>query len=98
MAPDPTFVVRVEKKSGDTFGGTMKVIRNWLAHRHIQPASFKPVANARSGVGFEIGFNKKDEAHLFEQAFRAKTGYRIGHPERMGYPTKPQPAHARNVL
>ena len=71
MAPDPTFVVRVEKKSGDTFGGTMKVIRNWLAHRHIQPASFKPVANARSGVGFEIGFNKEDEAHLFEQAFRA---------------------------
>ena len=69
MAPDPTFVVRVEKQPGDTFGGTMNVIRISLDHRHIQPVSVKPVANARSGVGFEVGFNNQDEAHLFEEAF-----------------------------
>ena len=69
MALDPPFVVRVEKKPGDTFGGTMNVIRMWLDHRHIQPASFNPVANARSGVGFEVGFNSENEAHLFEEAF-----------------------------
>jgi hypothetical protein len=69
MAPDPPFVVRVEKKPRDTFGGTMHDIRIWLDHRHIQPASFNPVTNARSGVGFEIGFNSEDEAELFEQAF-----------------------------
>jgi hypothetical protein len=69
MAPDPTFVVRVEKQPGDTFSGTMNVIRMWLDHRHIQPVSFKPVANARSGVGFEVGFNSENEAHLFEREF-----------------------------
>ena len=69
MAPDPTFVVRVEKQPSDTFGGTMNVIRIWLDHRHIQPVSVKPVANARSGDGFEVGFNNQDEAHLFEEAF-----------------------------
>ena len=69
MAPDPTFVVRVEKQPGDTFRGTMSVIRIWLDHRHIQPVSVKPVANARSGVGFEVGFNTQDEAHLFEREF-----------------------------
>ena len=69
MAPDPTFVVRVEKQPSDTFAGTMNVIRIWLDHRHIQPASFNPVANARRGVGFEVGFNNQDEANLFEEAF-----------------------------
>jgi hypothetical protein len=47
----------------------MNVIRMWLDHRHIQPVSVKPVANARSGVGFEVGFNNQDEAHLFEREF-----------------------------
>ena len=69
MALDPPFVVRVEKKPGDTFGGTMHNIRIWLDHRHIQPASFNPVTNTRNGVGFEIGFNREDEAHHFEEAF-----------------------------
>ncbi len=69
MAPDPTFVVRVEKQPDGTFGGTMNFIRIWLDHRHIQPVSVKPVANARSGVGFEVGFNNQDEAHLFEREF-----------------------------
>jgi hypothetical protein len=44
-----------------------------LDHRKIQPASFKPVAQTDSGVGFEIGFNSEGEAHLFEQAFLAST-------------------------
>lgn len=71
MALDPSFVVRVEKQPGGTFGETMNNIRSWLDHRHIQPASFNPVANARSGVGFEISFSSEDEAHLFEREFRA---------------------------
>jgi hypothetical protein len=69
MALDLPFVVHVEKQPGSSFGGTMKNIRTWLDHRHIQPASFKPVANARSGVGFEIAFNSEDEAHRFEREF-----------------------------
>ena len=70
MALDPPFVVRIEKRPGGSFGGTMHEIRSWLDHRHIQPASFLPVANDRSGVGFEIGFNSENEAHLFEREFR----------------------------
>jgi hypothetical protein len=70
MALDPPFVVRIEKQSGGgSFGGTMHEIRSWLDHRHIQPASFFPVANVPSGVGFEIGFNSENEADLFEREF-----------------------------
>jgi len=67
MALDPPFVVRVEKQSEGSFGETMSLIRSWLDHRHIEPASFQSVA----GIGFEIGFNSADEAHLFKAAFRA---------------------------
>ena len=67
----PPFVVRVEKQSEGSFGETMSLIRSWLDHRHIQPTSFQSVADAQSGVGFEIGFNSEDEAHLFKAAFRA---------------------------
>jgi hypothetical protein len=67
MALDPLFVVLVEKHPGGSFGETMNVIRSWLDHRKIQPASFTPVAQADSGVGFEIGFNSEDDAHLFER-------------------------------
>ena len=49
----------------------MNNIRSWLDHCKIQPASFNSVFNALSGVGFEIAFNSEDEAHLFEEAFRA---------------------------
>jgi hypothetical protein len=69
MAFDRPFVVRIEKQPGGSFGGTMHEIRSWLDHRHIQPASFLPVANDRSGVGFEIGFNNEEEAHRFERDF-----------------------------
>ena len=72
MALDPPFVVQIETKPGEpkgSFGETMNTVRTWLDHRHIQPASFNPVANARSGVGFEVGFNNQDEANLFEEAF-----------------------------
>jgi hypothetical protein len=71
MALDPPFVVRIEKRPGGSFGETMNAVRTWLDHRHIEPASFMSVANALSGVGFEIGFSRKDEAYLFEEAFRA---------------------------
>jgi RNA polymerase sigma-70 factor (ECF subfamily) len=69
MALSPAFVVRVEKRPEGSFGETINVIRSWLDHRHIQPVSFTPVANARSGVGFEVGFNSEDEAHVFEREF-----------------------------
>jgi hypothetical protein len=46
MALDPAFVVRVEKQPGGlSFGETMNVIRSWLGHRKIQPASFNSVFN-----------------------------------------------------
>jgi hypothetical protein len=69
MARDPPFVVQIERNQGGSFGETMNAVRIWLDHRHIRPASFNPVTNARSGVGFEISFNTEDEAHLFEQQF-----------------------------
>ena len=47
-------VVRVEKQPGGlSFGESMNAIRSWLDHRQIEPASFKSVANAPSGAGFE---------------------------------------------
>ena len=71
MALNLPFVVRVEKQpGGSSFGETMHSMRSWLDHRHIRPASFNPVTDARSGVGFAVGFNSEDEAHLFEEAFR----------------------------
>ena len=72
MPLNPAFIVCVERKPG-AFGGTMNEIRTWLDHCKIQPASFKPVAQADSGVGFEISFNSEAEAHLFEDAFRVST-------------------------
>jgi RNA polymerase sigma-70 factor, ECF subfamily len=69
MALSPPFVVRVEKKPGRSFREIMSDIRTWLDHRQIEPISFKPVAKADRGVGFEIGFNSADEAHLFDQHF-----------------------------
>ena len=72
MALNPVFIVCVERKPG-AFGDTMNKIRTWLDHCKIQPASFKPVAQDDSGVGFEIRFNSEDEAHLFEGAFRLST-------------------------
>jgi hypothetical protein len=72
MALNPVVIVCVERKPG-AFGDTMNEIRTWLDHCKIQPASFKPVAQADSGVGFEICFNSEDEAHLFEGAFRLST-------------------------
>jgi hypothetical protein len=69
MALNPPFVVRVEKKQEGTFGGIMRDIRSWLDHRKIEPISFKPVANAEKGVGFEIAFNSEDEANLFQHEF-----------------------------
>ena len=71
MALNPPYVVRVEKKADSSFGDIMNAIRAWLDHRKIEPISFEPVAKADRGVGFEIGFNSADEAHLFEEAFRA---------------------------
>ncbi len=67
MALNPPFIVRVEKKPESSFGVIMNDIRTWLDHRRIQPISFEPIAKASSGVGFEIGFNTEDEAHLFER-------------------------------
>src|SRR5882762_8700753 len=72
MALNPAFTVCVERKPG-AFGDTLNEIRTWLDHCKIQPASFKPVAQVDSGVGFEIGFNSEDEARLFEHAFLAST-------------------------
>ena len=72
MALDPPFVVQIETKPGEpkgSFGETMNTVRTWLDHRHIQPVSFLPITNTRSGVGFEISFNSEEEAHLFEREF-----------------------------
>jgi hypothetical protein len=69
MAFNPPFVVQIEREPGGSFAEIMNAIRISLDHRHIHPTSFQPVANARSGVGFKIGFNSEDEAHLFEREF-----------------------------
>jgi RNA polymerase sigma-70 factor, ECF subfamily len=69
MTLNPPFVVRVEKKPERSFREIMNDIRTWLDHCKIEPISFKPVAKADRGVGFEIGFGSVDEAHLFDQEF-----------------------------
>jgi hypothetical protein len=69
MALDHSFIVQIEGKEGGSFGEIMNAVRIWLDHRHIQPASFLPVTQIDSGIGFEIGFNSEDEAQLFEREF-----------------------------
>ena len=69
MALSLPFVVRIEKKPERSFGATMNDIRTWLDHRGIEPVSFQPVAKAPTGVGFEIGFDTEDQAHLFQREF-----------------------------
>jgi hypothetical protein len=68
MALGPPFVVRIEQEG--SFGETMNVIRSWLDHRKIEPASFKSVGKVDSGVGFEIAFNSEAEAVLFGWEFQ----------------------------
>jgi hypothetical protein len=47
----------------------MRDARSWLDHHQITATSFKPVTNAKAGIGFDIGFNTEDEASLFESDF-----------------------------
>jgi hypothetical protein len=68
MALNP-FVVQIERKPGGSFGDTMNAVRIWLDHRDIRPTSFLPITQIDSGIGFQIGFNNEDEAHLFEREF-----------------------------
>jgi hypothetical protein len=68
MALNP-FVVQIEKKPGSSFGETMNAVRIWLDHREIRPTSFLPITQTDSGIGFAIGFNREDEAQLFEREF-----------------------------
>jgi hypothetical protein len=70
MALGSPFVVRIEKKPESSFRATMNEISTWLDHRRIDAVSFKPVAKADSGVGFEIAFNTEDEAYLFKREFQ----------------------------
>jgi hypothetical protein len=70
MALGSPYIVRVEKQPERSFSQTMNDIRSWLDHHMAESISFKPVANARRGVGFEIAFKSENEACLFEQAFR----------------------------
>ena len=47
----------------------MNAVRIWLDHREIRPTSFLPITQTDSGIGFAIGFNREDEAQLFEREF-----------------------------
>ena len=69
MALSPPYIVRVERKPERSFGQTMNDIRFWLDHHTAESISFKPVANVRNGVGFEIAFNSQDQAFLLKREF-----------------------------
>ena len=56
--------VHIEKKPGRSFSNSMRDARSWLDHHQITAASFKPVTNAKGGIGFDIGFNIAAEASL----------------------------------
>jgi hypothetical protein len=60
--------VHVEKPEA-LFGQIMSDIRSWLDHKKIQPTEFRSGPTAPGIVAFEIGFNREDEAQLFEQTF-----------------------------
>ena len=68
MALNP-FVVQIERRPGSSFGEAMSAVRIWLDRRNIRPTSFLPITQIDSGIGFQIGFNNEDEAHLFEREF-----------------------------
>ena len=61
--------VRIAKKPGRSFSNSMRDARSWLDHHQITATSFKTVTNAKGGIGFDISFNTKDEASLFESDF-----------------------------
>ena len=68
MALSP-FIVHIEKKPGLSFGDLMRDARFWLDRHQIEAISFKPVTNATTGVGFDIGFSIEDDARLFKREF-----------------------------
>lgn len=87
MALSPLlFVVRVENKPDRSFGAIMNDVRSWLDHRKIEPVSFKAVAEADAGGGFEIAFNSEDEANIFQREFA------LGLPDQA---IPPSTGHAR---
>jgi hypothetical protein len=69
MAPNLDFIVHLDKKLHASFAETMGDVRSWLDRCKIETVSFKPVTSAESGVGFDIGFKREDEALRFERAF-----------------------------
>ena len=69
MALSSPFIIHIERERDTSFGDVMNEIRSWLDHCRIEPASFKQVAVAERGVGFEIGFNSEAEARRFERDF-----------------------------
>jgi len=57
------------KKAGTFLSNSMRNARSRLDHHQITATSFKPVTNAKGGIGFDIGFNCAAEASLFESDF-----------------------------
>jgi hypothetical protein len=55
-------IVFLPKPDSLPFGEAMNVVRMWLDHRKVQPASFK-LASTRKG--FEIGFRSEADATAF---------------------------------
>jgi hypothetical protein len=68
MVRSSPFSVRIER-SGNAIGTVMNEIRSWLDGHKIEPTDFRPSESGPGAVAFEIRFPRKDEAHVFEQAF-----------------------------
>jgi len=64
--------VHVAKKPGRSFSNSMRDARSWLDHYQITATSFKTVTNAKSGIGFDIGFQHRGRGIPFRERFRLK--------------------------
>lgn len=60
--------VHVEKPEA-SFGQIMSDIRSWLDHQKIQPAEFRSGPTKPGVVALDIGFERDEEAQLFERVF-----------------------------
>jgi len=68
MPRSARFTIQVSPPAGTSLGNFMNEVRMWLDSRNIQSSAFRSTASD-VGFGFEIGFERKEDAEQFRQRF-----------------------------
>ena len=67
MTAASPITIRIEPRE-TSLAQIMNEVRAWLDSNKIEPVDFKTIISHR-GVGFELRFQERDQAELFQQAF-----------------------------